>query len=274
MSGMIVKMNCPDVCEKHPPLIEYQNVTLMRNNRKVLDEISLSIDIGEHVVILGPNGAGKSSLIKTINRELHPLAESSHSYLRILGKELWNVAELRDKLGIVDSDVIKSSFRDFSCQDIILSGFFNSAGIWPHHKVTVKMRKKAGEVMRLIGIHHLGEASINEISTGESRLVMIGRALVNDPLTILLDEPTSSLDPKAARNVRRTLSRITSKGKGIVMITHNLSDIIPEIRRVVLIRNGRIVQDGEKDQILTSKSLSALFGTKLKVVRWGGYYHY
>jgi len=274
ISGMIVKMDCPDVCGKCSPLIEYQNVTFIRNNRSVLDDISLSIGVGEHVAILGPNGAGKSSLIKTITRELHPISESSGSYLRILGKELWNVTELRDRLGIVGSDVIKSSFSDFSCQEIILSGFFSSAGIWPHHQVTTEMKKRTREVMRLMGIYHLGETSINEISTGESRLVMIGRALVNDPLTILLDEPTSSLDPQAALNVHRTLSRIASKGKGIVMITHNLSDIIPEIQRVVLIRNGRVIQDGEKGKILTSESLSALFGTKLEVVRRDGYYYY
>ncbi len=271
---MIVKMACPDVRGKYPPLIEYQNMTLMRKNRKILDNIKLSIDVGEQVAILGPNGAGKSSLIKTITRELHPLSESSGSYLRVLGKELWNVIELRNQLGIVGSDIVKSSFSDFSCREIILSGFFSSSGIWPHHQVTDDMRKKAEEVMRLMRIYHLAETSINEISTGESRLVMMGRALVNDPMTLLLDEPTSNLDPQAARNVRQTLSRIISQGKSIVMITHNLSDIIPEIRRIVLIRGGRIVQDGEKDTILTSESLSALFGTNLEVVRRDGYYYY
>ena len=265
-------MSIPEICGKSPPLIEYRNVTLIRNKRNILDGISLSIDAGEHVAILGPNGAGKSSLIKTITRELHPIAPSSDSYLRVLGKELWNVTELRGQLGIVGSDVIKSNFADFSCQEIVLSGFFSSTGIWPYHQVTYEMKKKAKAAMRLMGIGHLGETSINEISTGESRLVMISRALVNDPLTMLLDEPTSSLDPQAARKVRRALRRISSKGKSIVMITHTLSDIIPEIRRVVLIRNGRVVQDGDKDRTLTAESLSALFGTKLEVMKRDGYF--
>lgn len=266
-------MRCGDIRGKCQPLIEYKNVTVIRNNRKVLDNISLSIDVGEHVAILGPNGAGKSSLIKTITRELHPIAESSNSYMRILGKELWNVAELRNQLGIVSSDVGKSSFGDFSCQETFLSGFFNSAGIWPHHKVTTEMKQKAKAVMKLMGIYHLRETSVNEISTGESRLVTIGRALVNDPVTMLLDEPTSSLDPQAARKVRHALRRIAGKGKSIVMITHNLSDIVPEIKRVVFIRNGKVVQDGEKEKILTAASLSALFGVKLEVVRRDGYYY-
>jgi len=270
---MTAKMDYPDETRKSPPLIEYQNVTLMRSRRKALDGISLSIDVGEHVAILGPNGAGKSSLIKTITRELHPISGVPGSYLRILGKGLWNVTELREQLGIVGPEVVKSSFRDFSCREIVLSGFFNSAGIWPHHKVTSAMRKRAREVMKLMGIYNLRENSISEISTGESRLVMISRALVNDPLTLLLDEPTSSLDPQAALNVRHTLSRITAMGKGIVMITHNLSDIIPEIQRVIFIRKGKVVKDGEKDALLTSESLSALFGTELEITRRDGYYY-
>ncbi|MFH1381590.1 MAG: ATP-binding cassette domain-containing protein [Chloroflexota bacterium] len=257
----------------YPPLIEYRNVTLLRNNTKALDKLSLSINVGEHIAILGPNGAGKSSLIKTITRELYPVAENHNSYLRILGKELWDVAELRDKLGIVGPDLVKSSFADFSCEEVVLSGFFGSTGIWPYHRVTIAMQDKAKEVMRLMRIYHLRKASINEISTGESRLVMIGRALVNDPLAMLLDEPTVSLDPQAARKVRHTLRKISRQGKTIVMITHNLSDIIPEIQRVVLIRNGKVVQDGEKDKILTTAFLSALFGVKLEVVRRDGYYY-
>jgi iron complex transport system ATP-binding protein len=267
-------MACGDERGDYPPLIEYQNVTLMRKNRKVLEDINLSIDVGEQVAILGPNGAGKSSFIKTITRELHPLWGGPESYLRVLGKELWNVIELRDQLGIVGSEVVKSSFSDFSCREIILSGFFSSSGIWPHHQVTDEMREKAEEVMSLMRIDHLAETSISEISTGESRLVMMGRALVNDPMTLLLDEPTSNLDPQATLNVRQTLSRITGQGKSIVMITHSLSDVIPEIQRIVLIRRGRIIEDGDKERLLTSESLSALFGTELEVVKRNGYYYY
>jgi len=266
-------MNRPDARGKNPPLIEYRNVTVMRDNSKVLDDISLSIGVGEHVAVLGPNGAGKSTLIKTITRELYPLADSAGSSLRILGKELWNITELRTQLGIVGSDIVKSSFGDISCLDIVLSGFFSSVGIWPYHRVTPGMRKKARESMELMGIYHLSETGITKISTGESRLVMIARALVNDPLTMLLDEPTANLDLRAAGEMRRMLRRITGEGNGIIMITHNLSDIIPEIQRVVLIRDGKVVQDGDKHRILTENSLSELFGVKLELMRRDGYYY-
>ncbi|MFC1953571.1 ABC transporter ATP-binding protein [Chloroflexota bacterium] len=249
-------------------------MTIILDGCAVLKNVDLSIDIGEHVAILGPNGAGKSSLIKTVTRELYPRADSPDSYLRILGKDLWNVAELRTRLGIVGPDILRSSFRDFSCKDIVLSGFFGSVGIWPHHHITIGMQNKASESMELMGIHHLGETSITKISTGESRLVMIARALVNDPLTMLLDEPTSNLDPRAAAEIRRMLRRITNEGKGIIMITHNMTDIIPEIQRVVLLQNGKIVEDGDKDSLLAEDSLSELFGVKLELMRRNGYYYY
>ena len=265
-------MNILDA-RRSPPLIEYKNITLLRGHRKALDGISLSIDVGEHVAILGPNGAGKSSLIKTITRELRTFEENPGSHLRILGKELWNVTELRNQLGIVGPEPVKSSFYDFTCLEIVLSGFFSSSGIWAYQEVTAEMKKKAKEVMKFLGIYHLAGTSIDEISTGESRLVTIARALVNDPLAMLLDEPTSSLDLQAARKVRRTLSKIAAQGKGIVMITHNLSDIMPEIQRVVMIRGGKVFQDGAKEKILTAESLSALFGGKLEVMRRDGYYY-
>lgn len=223
------------------------------------------------MAILGPNGAGKSSLIKTITRELYPMASGTSS-LRILGKERWDIFELRDRLGIVGSEVIKSNFIDSSCLETVLSGFFSSAGIWPHHQVTSEMQRRAKAALRRMGVGRLGTKSIEEISTGESRLVMMSRALVNDPPTMLLDEPTSSLDPQATSKVRQALRRIAGEGKSIVMITHNLSDIIPEIRRVVFIRHGRIVQDGDKNSILTSEALSALFGTRLEIVKRDGYF--
>ncbi len=266
-------MNASDVTKKYPPLIEYKDVTLMRGSRKALDGISLSIAVGEHVAILGPNGAGKSSLIKTITRELHTFEETPDSFLRILGKERWNVMELRNQLGIVSPEAVKSRFYDFSCMEIVLSGFFGSAGIWAYQEVTAEMKKKAKEAMKFLGIYHLAGTSIDEISTGESRLVTIARSLVNEPLAMLLDEPTSSLDPQATRKLRRKLSKIAAQGKGIVMITHNLSDIIPEIQRVIMIRGGKVVQDGDKEQILTAKNLSVLFGGKLELIRRDGYYY-
>lgn len=256
-----------------PALIEYQNVTVSQNNRVVLDGITLSINLGEHVAILGPNGAGKSFLIKIITRECYPHSGIPDSYLRIFGKEQWNVFELRTLLGIVSNDLIKVRTGDFYGQQIILSGFFSSIGIWPHHEVTPAMEQKVREVMELLEISHLAKRNMNEISTGEARRILIGRALVHNPKALILDEPSSSLDIHAACELREILRKLATEGTSIIMVTHNLTDIIPEITRVILLKAGSVFTDDTKEKVLTSASLSLLFGTPVEVLRRDGYYY-
>jgi iron complex transport system ATP-binding protein len=254
------------------PLIEYRNVTVIQNRRVVLDGINLSINIGEHVAILGPNGSGKSSLIKTITREYYPMGRHG-SYLRILGEEYWNIFELRNLLGIVSNELVEACTRDFSGRQIILSGFFSSIGVWSYQKITPAMEKKVREVMELLEISHLAGRNMSQISTGEARRILIGRALVHNPRALVLDEPTSSLDLHAAYELRKILRKIADARTGIIMVTHSLTDIIPEITRVILLKDRTVFEDDAKEKVLTSKTLSHLFGTQLEVVKRNGYYH-
>jgi len=254
-------------------LIEYRNITVSQNNRIILNGINLSIDLGEYVAILGANGAGKSFLIKTITREKYPHSGIPNSYIRILGKEDWNIFELRSLLGIVSSDMVATHSRDSSGQQTILSGFFSSIGIWSYHKVTPAMERKTQEIMEQLEISHLAKRKMNEISTGEARRILIGRALVHDPKALILDEPSASLDFRAARELREILRKIANTGTSIIMVTHNLSDIIPEITRVILLKDGTVFKDGTKKEVLTSESLYSLFGIPLKVTKKDGYYH-
>jgi iron complex transport system ATP-binding protein len=255
-----------------PPLIEYRNVTVNRGDRVALDGLTLAIGLGEHVAILGPNGSGKSTLIKTITRECYPRLIPG-SFLRILGKEAWNIFELRPLLGIVSSDLVDACTGNYSGAEIVLSGFFSSVGIWPHHHVTPAMEQKARQVMELLEIPHLAGRNMTELSTGEARRVLIARALVHDPKALLLDEPTSSLDLHATYELRNILRKIAAAGTGIIMVTHHLHDIIPEIERVILLKNGKVFADGPKPEILTAETLAALFGTRFEVMRRDGYYH-
>ena len=254
-------------------LIEYRNIIVSQNNHVVLNGINLSINLGEHVAILGPNGAGKSFLIKTITRENYPYSGVPNSYIRILGKENWNVFELRSLLGIVSRDMVRTYTRDFSGLQAVLSGFFSSVEIWPYHQVTPAMEQKAWEAMEQLEISHLAECKMSQISSGEVQRILITRALVHAPRALVLDEPSVSLDFRAARELREILRKIANMGTNIIVVTHNPADIIPEITRVILLKDGNIFQDGTKEEVLTSKTLHCLFGIPLKVIQRDGYYH-
>ncbi len=257
---------------QNPPLIEFERVTVMRGDTLALDDVSLKIGAGEHVAIIGPNGCGKSTFIKAITRECYPLAREETS-LTILGGDRWNIFELRSMLGIVSGDLMTVCIRDMSGMDMVLSGFFSSIGIWPNHEVTEEMRVRARRALEQLEVPHLAERFTDRVSSGEGRRLLLARALVHEPRALILDEPSTALDLFAQHELRATLRKLAQSGIGIVMVTHHLSDLIPEIERVILMSRGRIVADGPKRQVLTAPRLSKLFGLPVDLAERDGYYN-
>jgi iron complex transport system ATP-binding protein len=267
-----------------PPLLDYQNVSVFRGDTLALDRLTLSIDVGEHVAILGPNGCGKSTLIKTFTRECYPAQRDGPSTLKILGQEAWDVTELRGMLGIVTNDLVAECTRGMSsdfaelprrvtARDTVLSGFFSSIGVWAHHHVTPAMAARAQALLEQLDVAHLADRVLDEMSSGEVRRVVIARALVHDPTSLVLDEPTNSLDLRAMHELRDAVRSIARSGMTVLLVTHHLPDIIPEIQRVILVKRGRIVDDGPKTRVLTSAALSDLFGIPIEVAQRDGYFH-
>jgi iron complex transport system ATP-binding protein len=258
-----------------PPLLALQNVTVVRGEsaeRPALDEVTLRIEVGEHVCILGPNGCGKSTLIKTITRECYPVARESSS-ISILGRERWNIFELRSLLGIVSPDLLASCTTDATGRDVVLSGFFSSTRIFPHHHPDPEHLARAEATLARLGIAHLAHRAISQMSSGEAKRTLIARALVHDPETLLFDEPSNALDIAAQFQLRDTMRELAQSGLGILLVTHHVSEIIPEIERLVLLREGRIMADGAKQEILTTGHLSSLFGVPVRLVEQDSYFH-
>src|SRR6516164_3619616 len=253
-------------------LIEFERISVMCGATVALDDVSLKIGVGEHVAILGPNGCGKSTLIKTITRECYPLIHDGSS-VRILGEDIWNIFELRALLGIVSTDLMMTCTRDITGRDIVLSGFFSSIGVWPHQEITPEMHQRAERAMAMLDVSHMAGRFTDEMSSGEARRVLIARALVHNPRALVLDEPSVALDLSAQHELRLILRRLAQSGIGIVMVTHHLSDLIPEIERVVLMDRGRIVADGPTREVLVESKLSALFGRPLQLSERDGYYN-
>jgi iron complex transport system ATP-binding protein len=261
-----------DNVESQAPLLDLRNIRVMRGEKIVLDDFSLRVHVDEHVAVLGPNGCGKSTLIKTITRECYPMVREGSS-MTILGQKSWNVFELRSLLGIVSNDLMSSCTGDASGLDVVLSGFFSSTRIFPNHTVDPKHRELAEAALSHLGVLHLTERAVQEMSSGEAKRVLIARALVHKPPALLFDEPCNSLDISAQHGLRETMRSLANSGIGIILVTHELPDIVPEIERVVLMSNGRIVADGRKEEVLQAESLGKLFGLKVELGRREGYYH-
>src|ERR1700674_1946434 len=258
-----------------PPLLSLKHVTVLRGargQRPALDDITLQIAAGEHVCILGPNGCGKSTLIKTITRECYPVAREGSS-ISILGKELWNIFELRSMLGIVSPDLLASCTTDATGRDVVLSGFFSSTRIFPHHHPDPAQLALADRALERMGVAHLAGRAVARMSSGEAKRTLIARALVHDPRALLFDEPSNALDIAAQLQLRAAMRELAQSGIAILLVTHHVSEIIPEIERVILLRDGRIIADGGKTEVLTSERISGLFGIRLRIVQQDGYFH-
>jgi iron complex transport system ATP-binding protein len=259
---------------KTHPLLEFSNVTVVKGaeQKKVLDSVSLTIHAGENVAILGPNGAGKSSLIKTITREYYPIPDECGVIFRIWGQEVWNIFDLRYLLGIVSNDLQFLCTRDITGYEIILSGFFSSIGLY-NERITQTMKLKANQVLDFLEIGHLKDKVMTEMSSGEARRFLIGRALVHEPKALILDEPTNSLDLHAVHKFRNILRKIAKSGTSVILITQHLQDIVPEISRVILMKQGRVFMDGAKPDILTAKNVGNLYDIPVQIKENAGYYY-
>jgi len=250
-----------------------EHVNVARGDAVVLHDINLDIRTGEHVAILGPNGCGKSTLIKTITCECYPIV-APETRIRLLGRERWDVSQLRQHLGVVEANLPGERTGVTRGMDAVVAGFFSASTLWPNLHVTPEMREKAYVAMERMQARHLEGKLVGEMSAGEQRRIMIARALVHAPGMLLLDEPSNALDIAAQRELREALRSVARHGTGILMVTHHLADILPETERVIMMREGRIVADGSKDELIDAGQLGTLFGTDVHVTQKDGYWHW
>ncbi len=261
------------------PVLELADATVVKDGRRVLDRLTLTIGEGEHTAIIGPNGAGKSILVSLLTQEQWPVAPANGTPpVRVFGRPNWDLFELRSQLGIISADLHQrfvngNSEGSITAEAAVLSAFLSSYGILRYGTVTEAMRDRAAAALEAAGASTLAQRTLDEMSSGEARRVLLARALATAPRALVLDEPTTGLDLMARHSFMETVRQLARGGTTVVLITHHIEEIFPEIERVILLREGRIVADGHPSTQLTNARLSELFACPVSVEMSGGYHY-
>jgi len=242
-------------------IIDFENIYVNYDIvSSVLKNINLKINTNQHWVILGANGSGKSTLIKLISNDLYPNTKYPFRK-KIFDRERWNIFELKNNIGIITND-LHNSFavqgKSSTAYEVILSGYYSSIGVFKYHNFTKKQYEKALEVLKFLEILEIKDKKVHEMSTGQLRRCIIGRAMIHDPKAFVLDEPTVGLDIKAQNSFIKLIQKLSNK-VSIILVTHHIEEIFPEITHVALMYEKTIFKQGKKEEILTSKNLSQIF---------------
>lgn len=254
--------------------IEMRDVSVIREGTTILHSIDLEIGADENVAIIGPNGSGKTTLLKTLRGEILPYYDEDHpAMMRIFGKELWDIFELKSMIGTVSMDLQSKFDHDTTVSEVIMSGYFGSLDVFRNHMVSERMAKGVLDAAYRMGLDDIMDRECGKISLGEMRRALIARAMINNPRMIILDEPMTGLDVVMKDKFRKMFDILIGDGQRIIMITHDLEDIPDSIVRVLMIKDGRVFADGPKDEMLTSSNISRLYDSPVTVERRGGSYH-
>ena len=238
--------------------------------RPVINDLSLQLKLGESTTVLGPNGAGKSTLVKLIDRSLHPIVKAG-SHLRLFGNSTVNLWRLRRRLGVVSSELETRFHPRIEASEIVLSSFFGSMRLGRDQTPTTDQRSQAAELMQRLNLESIAAEPFGKLSDGQRRRLMIARALVHQPEVLVLDEPSRALDLKACHQLLKILRDLCRSGTTLVQVTHRIDTIIPEMQRVLFLRDGRLWGDGPAEQLLQDDPLSQLFDTPLRVLKHQGF---
>ena len=245
-------------------LLELSNVVVERNRTRILDIPSLRIETREHCCIFGPNGSGKSTFLKLLMRFFYPSAVSDAcGMVTILGRQDWNVWDLRSHLGFVSSEIDHHFTTGRSGRlnplEAVLTGFTSGELELPADEVTDSMKQEAERWLDFFEVRNSRNHHVAWMSTGERRRVMLARAMVRSPQALLLDEPTAGLDLLARERLVRKIEAMTDENVQIILITHHLEEVVPQVQRVVFLCRGKLFFDGSPDQAFLADNLSRLF---------------
>ncbi|MCX9085193.1 MAG: ATP-binding cassette domain-containing protein [Candidatus Methanoperedens sp.] len=244
-------------------IVRLDHISFIRNSSKILHDLHLSIDKGQHWAIIGQNGSGKTSLISIINGYHQP----SQGKVSVLGKKFGSadLRELRLHIGECSSQIRNMIHQWEAVRDIVISGKFASIGLY--ETPSLKVKERANELIETLGLSRMSDRRFETLSDGEKQKTLLARALMPEPELLLLDEPCAGLDIKAREELLSGIQKmmLMKDGPTLIYITHHIEEILPSITHVLALKNGIMVASGEREKVLTNKVLSKTFDIPVKL---------
>jgi iron complex transport system ATP-binding protein len=247
-----------------PAIIQVKNLCIERD-RKILRGINWTLRQGQQWVILGANGSGKTSLLNALTGYLTPTS----GVIQILGNEYGqaNWQDIRKKIGFVSVSLAQQIQPDETALSIVVSGKKAIINLWK--SPSREELNHAKKILRQTQCAHLEQRTWSILSQGEKQRLLIGRALMANFAILFLDEPCAGLDPVARENFLQFIEKLLRKRHAphLVFITHHIEEITKHFTHVLLLKNGRVLTQGKKQSVLTSKNLSSCFHKELKIIQ-------
>lgn len=239
-------------------ILNFENVSLVKNNKKLLDQIDWQIAPHEHWGILGLNGAGKSMLLQMVTGQVWP----SSGNLTVLGEKFGqtSIPSLQKRIGWV-SNALQQKLHQFdTVESIVLSGKFASIGVY--EKTTREDLEKAAEILEVLGIAEIQKRPYEMLSQGQRQLVLVARAMMSDPEVLILDEPCNSLDLFAREELLQIFENLANQENGptLIYVTHHVEELLPVFSHVMLLKAGKVIRQGSRKEILNRQTLETFYG--------------
>ncbi|MGB1416768.1 MAG: ABC transporter ATP-binding protein [Synechococcus sp.] len=250
--------------------LELKNIEVWQNDRVLVKGLSLDLMLGEPTTVLGPNGSGKSTLVKLIERRLHPVVKPN-SHLRLFGTDRIHLQNLRQRIGILNTELDERIPRRCSVGEVVLSGCFGSTRLGRGQEPTDQQYKQTKELLERFELQSLEHRQYYQLSDGQKRRLLLARALIHQPEVLVLDEPARALDLRACHQLMAMIRELCQDGVTVMQVTHRVDTIVPEMQKTVLLKDGRVYDQGSPHDLLTSANLSKLFGTDLTIVEANGF---
>ena len=246
---------------------EAKNINCFKGGFRVIKDLNLKIEYSENVILIGPNGSGKSSLIELINRNIYPVI-TNYSKLKIFDKELINLWELRKRISTVNNDIKNRINPNLNVFDLILSGLYGRYCYIPNKSESDLY--KVENIIKNMNISNLSKKKFFYLSDGEKQISLIARALIKKPDILILDEPIANLDYKSKFFVIDKINELSKLNTKILCVTHDISMITEIYNRVIMIKSGEIIADGNQTKVINSEILNKLYGINVEVIKNNG----